>query len=180
MYPPQIGQRQVVYQDMVQQIYTVMADFGSFTKKYFVRDSGKRAGLVVVQSGSVLLVQQYRLLINGLSWEIPGGKVDEGELPESAAVRECLEETGIRCLNPRLLVFYHAGLDVTYNPTYIFYSDQVAENHEPASIHIQEVSGWKWVPLDCCIEMIFQGQIADSFSIISLLAYQALMDKPGS
>src|SRR5881275_3042575 len=29
-------------------------------------------------------------------WEFPGGKIEPGESPEAAAVRECLEETGIR------------------------------------------------------------------------------------
>jgi 8-oxo-dGTP diphosphatase len=28
-------------------------------------------------------------------WEFPGGKIQPGELPEAAAVRECAEETGL-------------------------------------------------------------------------------------
>ena len=28
-------------------------------------------------------------------WEFPGGKIENGESPEVAAVRECLEETGL-------------------------------------------------------------------------------------
>lgn len=28
-------------------------------------------------------------------WEFPGGKIEPGELPEAAAVRECQEETGL-------------------------------------------------------------------------------------
>ena len=30
-----------------------------------------------------------------LKWEFPGGKVERGESPEAAVVRECLEECGI-------------------------------------------------------------------------------------
>lgn len=99
MHSPRIAYREVVYEDRFQKIYGVTADFGGFTKEYFVRDSGQRAGVVVVREKSVLLVRQYRLLIGRLSWEIPGGKVDEGQTPEAAAVRECLEETGVRCGN---------------------------------------------------------------------------------
>lgn len=29
-------------------------------------------------------------------WEFPGGKIDWGEKPEKAAIREVIEETGIR------------------------------------------------------------------------------------
>jgi len=125
----------------------------------------------VDRGGETLLVRQYRLLIDRVSWEIPGGAVDEGERPDHAAVRECLEETGIRCLNPRPLVFYQVGLDTIYSPTHIFYSTDIANVPEPQQVHTQEVHGWEWIPLERCIEMIFTQQIVDSFSILSLLAY---------
>ena len=173
MDSPKLGPRQILYRDDYKHIYSVTADFGNFTKEYFVTDSGERAGIIALRGQTVLLVKQYRLLINGLSWEIPGGRVDDGETPEAAAVRECLEETGVRCLNPRPLISYHPGLDTTHNPTHMYYCTEVAESSTLRCVHAQEISGVEWVPLTRCIEMILEGQIVDSFSIIGLLAYQA-------
>lgn len=176
MHLLKIGPQQVVYHDKHQRIYRITADFGSFTKEYFVRDSGSRAGVVVVQGDRILLVRQYRLLINRVSWEIPGGKVDEGETPQASAIRECLEETGVFCRSITPLLSYHPGLDALYNPTHLFYSDdhvrQSRSSHDP-----QEVIQHEWVPLARCIDMIFAQQIVDSFSIVALLSYRALLDR---
>ena len=174
MASPHIGQKRLVYENQYSKIYSVNVDFGHFTKEYFVRDAGERVGVLVLQQGSVLLVRQYRLMINGLSWEVPGGKVDDGETPEEGAVRECLEETGVRCLNLRPLIFFHGGLDTTHNPTHIFRCDEIAKDHEPDRIHAQEVSGFEWVPLTRSIEMVFEGKIVDYLSIIAILSHQTL------
>ena len=171
---PRIGPPKVVYENKHFQVRRVEANFGKFTKEYFVVDTGTRAGMVVAAKGSLLLVQQYRLLIDGLSWEIPGGRVDDGETPVAAAVRECLEETGVQCLNPRPLTFYHAGLDVNLNPTHLFFCEEVSQDYNPPDFDGREVCGCEWVPLTRCIEMISQGQIKDSFSILAILAYHTL------
>jgi 8-oxo-dGTP pyrophosphatase MutT (NUDIX family) len=116
----------------------------------------------------VLLVRQYRLLINGLSYEIPGGRVDENETPEAAAIRECLEETGVQCLNLKPLISYHPSLDIWKNYTYVFYSEELKEIEKDNS------ERRVWIPLERCIEMVFAQQIVDSLSIVAILAYQTL------
>jgi len=171
---PKIGPRETMYENRYQRIHRVVVDFGGFAKEYFVNETGTRAGVLAVRNGSVLLVQQYRLLIDRLSWEIPGGRVDNGERPETAAVRECLEETGVRCLNLHPLLFYYPGLDTLDNPTYLFYSFETAEALESERVHEQEVNDSRWWPVAQCLEMIFARQIVDGFSIGALLAYQAL------
>jgi ADP-ribose pyrophosphatase len=168
---PNIGPREVVYKNDFQQVYRVEADFGNFVKEYFVTDFGWHSGILVVREESVLLVRQYRLLINKLSWEIPGGRVDDGETPEAAAIRECLEETGIRCFNPLPLIHYHIGLDTTYCPTYIFYTGESAIDNEPGHMHKHEISSFEWVPLTQCLEMTREQKIIDSFTILALYAY---------
>ena len=60
MQSPRIGPRELVYENRFQQVYRVTADFGQFTKEYFINDTGQRAGIVAIRDGSVLLVRQYR------------------------------------------------------------------------------------------------------------------------
>ena len=172
---PKIGPRETAYKNRFQVIYRVEAQFDGFSKEYFVIDTGIKAGIVVVQDEFVLLVRQYRLLINDLSWEIPGGRVNEGETPEAAAIRECLEETGVRCVGAQLLIFYQQGLDTISNPTHIFYANNIKNKLELEGIDPQETMGSEWVPLSRCMEMIASHEIIDSFTILSLMTYQNYM-----
>lgn len=171
LLPVSVETQGIVYQDRNQAIHKVVARFDGFSKEYFVSDHGQRAALVAVRNGEVLLVRQYRLLINSLSYEIPGGRIDQGETPEAAAARECLEETGMQCLNLRPLLSFHPSLDIWKNYTYIFCSEECHEvsGRNPA----QRV----WVPLERCIEMVLKQQIVDALSIIGLLAHYKLAGK---
>lgn len=58
---------------------------------------------IVVMGGKVLVARRHEAQHQGGLWEFPGGKVDNGETPEQAVVRECQEEVGLTPLNP--LVF---------------------------------------------------------------------------
>ncbi len=171
---PVVKSSQVVYSDAYSCISHVTADFGEFAKDYFVNDRGIRSAVVVARGEEVLLTRQYRFLIDRLSWEIPGGRVDPGETPRQAALRECAEETGFRCNNLALMLFFQPGLDALLNPTYIFYSAQGEQLERQA--RADEVVECAWLPLSRCLEMIFAGEILDALSIIGLLAYRTRMD----
>jgi len=163
--------RQRVYHNRYQQVFRVETAVGRQRKEYFVTDYGQRAGLIVTKGNSVLLVRQYRLLLDGRSWEIPGGAVEEGETAAQAAARECLEETGIQCRQVRRLAVFQPGLDTLHNPTHVFFSDTFDDLSH--GLAYRSVRGQcQWVPLARCIAMVFGQRIVDSLSIIALLSYQ--------
>jgi 8-oxo-dGTP pyrophosphatase MutT (NUDIX family) len=50
----------------------------------------------VLPDGSLVMLWQYRYPHGKTHWEVPAGRVDEGESAAAAAERELLEETGYR------------------------------------------------------------------------------------
>ena len=53
------------------------------------------AGAAVIHDGRVLLVRNLRGVTRG-RYLLPAGRLEPGELPDDAAVRETFEETGLR------------------------------------------------------------------------------------
>lgn len=61
-----------------------------------VRHPGAVGVLPLWDDGTVTLVRQYRHAVGRELLEIPAGRLEPGEAPEAAALRELEEETGLR------------------------------------------------------------------------------------
>jgi ADP-ribose pyrophosphatase len=65
-------------------------------KRAIIQHPGSAVVMPVDDRKRVLLVRQYRLPALQYLWELPAGRIDEGETPLQAAKRELGEETGYR------------------------------------------------------------------------------------
>ncbi len=61
-----------------------------------VRHRGSVAALPVRADGRVVLVRQYRYAVDSDVWELPAGRLDPAETPETGVLRELEEEGGLR------------------------------------------------------------------------------------
>ena len=167
--PKKIISKGIKYSDKYCKIENFKADFGSFHKDYLLVHYSKKASIVLVKNNKILMTKQYRLLINKLSLEVPGGALEKKEKPSQAAKRECLEETGIKCKNLKPLVQYFTALEYIKNYNYIFFTNKFdIKNIKPNCV---------WVPLKNCLKMIKNKKIHDSLSIISILYYLSYKKK---
>lgn len=79
---------------------------------------------------------------------LPGGKLDDGESPEQAAVRETLEETGIE-----VEILQYEGVFVTVEGDYMVYCyiAQRKEGVEPKPIDPSETGRVRWVEAEVLV-----------------------------
>ncbi|HXJ41207.1 MAG TPA: (deoxy)nucleoside triphosphate pyrophosphohydrolase [Bryobacteraceae bacterium] len=61
---------------------------------------------ILERDGLILICQRRAEQAHGLKWEFPGGKVEAGESPEAALVRELNEELGITAETPTEITRY--------------------------------------------------------------------------
>lgn len=67
-------------------------------------------GVLIEKGGKYLMVQEKKPKVFGL-WNLPGGKVDEGETLEEAAIREAKEESGLEVELEREVHVIHQSVE---------------------------------------------------------------------
>ena len=163
-----------IYQNQFLRMYSVEVDFGKFSKEYFVVDKGQRAGVIILRNDEILLVSQYRFLINGMSWELPGGGLAEGESYEQAAIRECKKEAGINCHSITPVFQFQQGIETTISPAEIF---KCTDFTELPDFENEETEERKWFSLAEALEMVMDTRIQDSLTIVGLLTLDRITNR---
>lgn len=93
------------------------------------------------EGNDVLITQRLPDRPLPLLWELPGGKVEPGEAPVAALVREIAEELGCPVeVGVIYDVVFHAY--PAFDLVMLVYLCRL----DPTAIHAREVAAWEWVP----------------------------------
>lgn len=141
---------------------------GNPCKREIVEHSGG-ACVLYVEDEKVLLVRQYRYAYGEHLYELPAGKLNEGEDPAQAALRELEEEAGVKADKLELLYVNYPSPGYTNEKIYIY----KAIGGKKTQCHLDdgEYLDVEYIPLDKVKEMLSKGEICDGKTIIALQAY---------
>jgi 8-oxo-dGTP pyrophosphatase MutT (NUDIX family) len=126
------------------------------------------AGVVAVDGGDqVLLIWRHRFITDTWGWEIPMGKIEEGELPAHAAAREFEEETGWRAGRLRHLIDVQPTPGLSNSVHHIFQAGEAAHVGSPTDTAEADRVGW--VPLAQVPSLTARGDITSGSTLAALL-----------
>lgn len=129
-----------------------------------VRHAGSAVMMAMDDKKRILLVRQYRLPADKYMWELPAGKIDDGEKPLQAAKRELTEETGYSARTwTKLVSFYASPGYVQERMTIFLATDLTAGEAKPMDDERIET---RWFKRKEVAEMIREGKIEDGKTII--------------
>jgi 8-oxo-dGTP pyrophosphatase MutT (NUDIX family) len=129
----------------------------------------------VTTEGNVVLIRQFRHGIQDVTMEIPGGMMNEGEMPEAAAARELREETGYVAEKIRLLARVMPNPAVQNNFLYLFVAEG-CRNTGKTQLDAFECIDVSEHPLEAIPELIHNGTISHCM-VISAFAFMGLVPK---
>lgn len=130
------------------------------------RDS---VGIVAISGIDVILVTQYRRAAEKVLLEMPAGKIEKGETPGQAAIREMAEEIGCSGkLTPFLKLYLAPGYSTELMHVFVATNMRKIERgplDDDENIRIKKIK------LNAAVKKCRSGEILDSKTVAALLAY---------
>ena len=182
--PVKILSSKVAYRGPVFQITSdqVKEPSGATVRRDIVRHSGSVVMMAVEGSNllargkskqrpreepRVLLVRQYRYTVNDYIWELPAGRIDEGEDELPAAKRELLEETGFTAARWKRVLFFYVSPGFLDETMAVYLAEELTPGQ--AQPEEDEFIVKRFFTLSQALRLVMRGKIRDAKTISSIL-----------
>jgi len=151
------------------QVDTVSLPNGGTATREIVRHPGAVA-VLALKDGKMLVVEQFRKPLEKVQVEIPAGKLDAGEEPETAAIRELEEETGYRARSIRHLHTFSTSPGFADEVLHLY----VADDLEPSATNLDEDEflTCESITMEQAQAYIKEGRICDAKTLLAVYAWR--------
>lgn len=137
-----------------------------------VEHNGGAVLAAITPEGRMVMVRQFRKPAERVMLEVPAGKIDVGEEPVQAAVRELKEETGYTAGKVKHLTSFYPSVGYAEEVLHLYLCTDLTAGDtcfdENEAIDIEEMD------VDTLYHMVMAGEIQDAKTAIAVLMVKSL------
>ena len=167
---PERLERNTIYESDYVCLYTdkVKLSSGYIIEKYHQIHYPHQAVSIVIfnEKNEILMIREKRYTVGRLEWEIPAGKIEDGESKEDAARREAMEETGCTLKDLTFLCSQNPANGMSDCLCHVF----AARVDTESSIRdTDEVASKVWMPVEQVKELLRKNETHCGVSMLAIL-----------
>ena len=156
------------------EIASVTLPDGRPATREIVRHPGGVGVVALDDENNVYLVKQYRTPYDEVLLEIPAGKLDKGEAPLKAAIRELSEETGLCADEIKYVGDFYPSVGFCDEILRMFIATGLkqGDTHPDDDEFVNTVK----MPFSQVVELVLNGTIKDGKTIAAILKTKLLLN----
>ncbi|SFJ29247.1 NUDIX hydrolase [Thermoflavimicrobium dichotomicum] len=152
------------------QVDQVKLPNGKVALRELVKHPGAVGIMAITPERKLVLVRQFRKPLEKTIFELPAGKLEEGEDPISCAQRELEEETGYQAETLKHVVSFYTSPGFANEILHLYQAEGLKKGQmKPDQDEFVERVEWS---LDECLARIASGDICDAKTIAAIYLWQ--------
>ena len=132
-----------------------------------IRHPGGAAALPLYDNGDILMIRQFRHAAGGIIWEVPAGRIDDGEDPQNCAYRELQEEAGVIAGRMEKLGEFFSTPGFCTEVIHLYLARDLTACCQ--ELEADEYLQVEKMPFGKALEKVYSGEIVDSKTMLALL-----------
>ena len=160
---------ELIYDGRVVKLFkdTVRLVNGNESVREIVRHPGAVAVVPITEDGEIVLVRQFRYPFGEVLTEIPAGKLDPGEEPEAAALRELSEETGAEAESLEYLGAFYSSVAIFDEVIHLYLARGL--KFQKQHLDEDEFLEAKKIPFKDLERMVLTGEVNDAKTVVGVM-----------